>query len=751
MRRRLARSAAPATLAMLAIGLTAGASPTFAADGCANAAIRLEQGVAGLPGCRGYEKVSPQDKGGFSVTRPDGSNFVTGNVANATVVVSDGDGISYVAGGATADPDSQSGAGISYRGSRSADGWATTAISPPLGPPAMPVIGLTANPLISSDGARSIVQTPVQLAPGAPPCAALLCAGTIYLQDNATKSRKTIGWAPLGEAPALGNPEVAAATPSLDRVIFTDGDVLVPGALDGAMNLYEWTDDGSERGSLRLVGLDDQGEPFPDGAAAGQGPSTSVDETRRSLSADGRRIFFTSGGQLYARLDGTTTVHVSASQRSTPDPEGPQPARFWTAETEHGAAVYFTSGEQLTDDSRAGADHPDLYRYDVDARRLTDITANAGPAGVLGVIGASEDGRTVYFGATAQLIAGKGEADAWNVYRWTDDGSADGRLGFVAALSNAPSTAIEDNWLGGLSQILPVQVSSNGRYLALLTSTPLTDRATGGTVQIYRYDAETAAVSCASCLPGDGVPTRDASFREIRPDAFRVVSDRGQVAFQAYDPLVADDTNGQRDVYLYDDEGARLISTGKSPELSTFMGMSASGDDVFFATRQPLVADDADSLIDLYDARVGGGFAARAVPAPCEGDACQGRPSPSPSPPGSGSSSFVGPGNLPEPKAKPKPTSKLGARAKAGKGSRFSIRVTAPSAGTIRLTGTRITTVKRKVRTAGAYTLRVSLNAKAKRTLARGHRQQVETKVAFAPKSGKSSSKTVVLTVKGQK
>lgn len=751
MRRRLAWSTAPATFAVVAIGLAAGASPTLAAGACTNAAIRAEQSAGGLPGCRGYEKVSPQDKGGFSVTRPDGSNFVTGNIANATVVVGGGDGIGYVAGGATADPDSQSGAGISYRGSRGPDGWATTAISPPLGPPAMPVIGLTANPMISSDGTRSIVQTPAQLAPGAPACASLLCAGTIYLQDNATRTRKTIGWAPLGEAPALGNPEVAAATPSLDRVVFTDADVLVPGAIDGATNLYEWIDDGSERGRLRLVGLDDEGEPFADGAAAGQGPSTSTNETRRALSADGRRIFFTSGGQLYARLDGTSTVHLSASQRSSADPEGPQPATFWTAEAEHGSAVYFTSGEQLTDDSRASVEDPDLYRYDVDARRLTDVTANAGPADVLGVIGASEDARSVYFGATAQLLPGEGEAGAWNVYRWTDDGSASGRLSLVAVLHEPEAADAEDNWLRDLTRILPVQVSPSGRYLALLSSTPLTDQPTAGTIQVYRYDAETETVTCASCRPEGADPTAAASFREIRPDAFRVVSDRGQVAFQTYDPLVAEDTNGQRDVYLYDDEGARLISSGKSPELSTFMGMSASGDDVFFATRQPLVADDADRLIDLYDARVGGGFAAKATPVPCEGDACQGRPSPPAGLPSSGSSSFVGAGNLPEPPVKPKPNAKLTARATAGAGTRFSIRVTAPSAGTITLTGTRITTVKRKVGKAGRYTLRVSLRTSAKRTLARTHRLKVRTKVAFAPKSGKSSSKTVALTVKGKK
>jgi hypothetical protein len=109
--------------------------------------------------------------------------------------------------------------------------------------------------------------------------------------------------------------------------------------------------------------------------------------------------------------------------------------------------------------------------------------------------------------------------------------------------------------------------------------------------------------------------------------------------------------------YSPQDEGCLyLISSGKSDWPNLFADSSASGNDVFFFSREGLVGQDKDELLDVYDARVGGGIASQnpAPPAICESpDACR----PTPPPPGEeatpGSSSFVGP-NDPAPKH-PKP------------------------------------------------------------------------------------------------
>ena len=70
-----------------------------------------------------------------------------------------------------------------------------------------------------------------------------------------------------------------------------------------------------------------------------------------------------------------------------------------------------------------------------------------------------------------------------------------------------------------------------------------------------------------------------------------------------------------------------LISSGRGPDGATFIDASADGTDVYFVTGESLVRVDPGS-IDLYDARVGGGFPEPAEPFVCEGDNCQPLPSP---------------------------------------------------------------------------------------------------------------------------
>jgi hypothetical protein len=53
--------------------------------------------------------------------------------------------------------------------------------------------------------------------------------------------------------------------------------------------------------------------------------------------------------------------------------------------------------------------------------------------------------------------------------------------------------------------------------------------------------------------------------------------------------------------------------------------MDENGENVFFTTRERLAPGDTDELIDVYDARVGGGFAGEgeAKVSECQGEACQ--------------------------------------------------------------------------------------------------------------------------------
>ena len=88
-----------------------------------------------------------------------------------------------------------------------------------------------------------------------------------------------------------------------------------------------------------------------------------------------------------------------------------------------------------------------------------------------------------------------------------------------------------------------------------------------------------------------------------------------------------------------------LISSGQSPRASQIVDVSPDGADVFFRTLSSLLPQDT-GLVDIYDARVGGGFPpAPNLPGACEGEACEGQASalndPTPA-----SASFSGPGDL---------------------------------------------------------------------------------------------------------
>ena len=60
-------------------------------------------------------------------------------------------------------------------------------------------------------------------------------------------------------------------------------------------------------------------------------------------------------------------------------------------------------------------------------------------------------------------------------------------------------------------------------------------------------------------------------------------------------------------------------ATDSSVEL---LGRDATGDDVFFTTADQLIPGDTDSALNIYDARVDGGFPASAAPVECVGEEC---------------------------------------------------------------------------------------------------------------------------------
>jgi hypothetical protein len=171
----------------------------------------------------------------------------------------------------------------------------------------------------------------------------------------------------------------------------------------------------------------------------------------------------------------------------------------------------------------------------------------------------------------------------------------------------------------------------------------------------------------------------------------RYLSDQGRLFFNSSDALVPADTNGAEDVYEYEPPDSAeeappadgcttgsasyspvslgcvdLISSGASNSESAFLDASESGDDVFFLTSARLASTDTDTSLDVYDARVGGGFPQATRPVECSGDACQ-QPATPPVGATPGSLTFSGPGNVLE---CPKGKVARGGRCVAAKGQR---------------------------------------------------------------------------------
>ena len=297
---------------------------------------------------------------------------------------------------------------------------------------------------------------------------------------------------------------------------------------------------------------------------------------------------------MYLRSEGAT--HALSASR-LPETLGATVAAVplgGDAELRH---VYFFS-RRLTE----GSGDPDdcyLYRYDTATGQLLALAAAALDAQEAHALQVSADGGSVYFSSPSALTP-DADDEHENIYVWRD-----GTVEQVAAL--APS---------GGSWESPVDAywsSPNGRYFAFLAGTPS---------RMYRFDADTETLVCASCPPGGATPSGSAGVPVAlgAHDGPRLVDDRGEVFFDSPDQLAPGDRNDARDVYEYSDgAGLRLLSSDSGGGGSRLAAVDDDGRDVFFATADRLVPTDDDSAVDLYDARRGGGIPSQS---PAEGTSC---------------------------------------------------------------------------------------------------------------------------------
>jgi len=622
--------------------------------------------AAGLPDGRAYELVSPAEKHSGEVfpaapsvgscegeCKPPG-----GTKAQVFPMQSAPDGNTVAYMGFPFSPTVGAAVWNSFVSRRSATGWQTTAASPSL------LSRLSGEHLTYGSSLTSglIRQTNPQLAPQAP-------AGyeNLYLEDVA---------APTTLVPLLGTPpphraagpfliEYSGASPDFSAQFFAANDSLTsatayapepsdPGAT--GRDLYEW-----RGGHLALVNV------LPGNLAVASGAGfASASPDAHAVSENGRRVFWHVGSIVYAREDGQITRQLNHS------------GTFLTASSD-GLQVLFADG----------------CLYSLLTETCTDLTQGEGASTFQGIAGQSTDLARIYFIDTAKLpVSGPNERHEEaqvgkpNLYLY----EAGAGTRFIASLLPADNSgnnpgALND-WTSN-SYERTAEASPDGRYLAFGSTGQLTGYDNVGPCgaelghiidipcnEAFLYDSATGRLDCASCNPTGEAPLGRTTLRRIEGERAwqpqpRYLTNSGRLFFDSQDRLTPRDTNGRvEDVYEAESDNVgscarpagciSLISPGSGSVDANFLAMDESGANVFFTTRERLVPTDSDELVDLYDAREGGGFSTESELqlGQCQGEACQPVPS-QPVVSSPSSQAFNGPGNIEEKKAPKCPKGKV--------------------------------------------------------------------------------------------
>jgi hypothetical protein len=493
-------------------------------------------------------------------------------------------------------------------------------------------------------------------------------------------------------------------------------------------------------GHVVLVSVDADGNVIGNAQVGARTPNTgSVPAPdRTAISTDGSHIVFSTATAVYVRVDGTTTIQVSASQK-TGSVGTPATGATFMGAAQNGSRIIFASTDQLTDNAPSGGG---IYAFDVASRTLTLIASV--PGTTPHIVKISPDGNRVYFLASTVLVPGKGTANGNNIYV-ADDGSG---VRYVATIDTASALKL---WNAGESLSTGV-VSPDGTRLAFGTTANVTGYASGGKSEVYVYSDESHRVTCASCPAAGTAATGNASIQDnsqayANPGQYtpRGFANDNRLFFNTPQALVDGDTNGVSDVYVADADGTRhLISTGTDPNPSFYEDNSADGRDVFLLTRGALVSTDDDGgVYDLYDARVGGRTVPAAPPS-CTGDGCKPPVTAPPAAPSIASASATDTSTAAPAPADAAPTTfkvsaiSASARSAWARTGTLSLKVRVSDAAEVRVSGRgavgrKTVTVAsgRALRTAaGTVTVKVRLTSAARAALRRSGRLTVRLTVS---------------------
>lgn len=609
---------------------------------------------AHLPDCRSYELVSPGEHNGGDATGP----LIQGAFARVQLGV---DGVlrTIFLSQARLEGDISGGTGgVIFGSSRTPTGWQVQGFSPKADKGAVlqgitdelrqPVFGSS-----SSDDPSDPLTNPVS---------------NLFLRNtDGSFSRLSRGSNTAGSDTARAF--VGGSSVGTPLTFFRTTDLLVPGMPTPGSATTPWLYESAE-GSVRLIGARPDGSVDAYGAVLGNSSILNGSILHNAVSPDASRVVFESPApevgapvgdpsKVYVRVTDGLGTHVVEASKSQNPASTPSRATFLGASPDTTRIVFSTAEQLLPEDIDSNVD---LYEYDVTTGSLKLITGQLTAVGsspkVAGVLGVGNNGR-IYLETSGNVTLGsEGSTTLSNIFYY-DSASAD--LTFVASVGGA---SVEPVVVAAVEPRTAARVTPDGGALLFATTEHLPGIENNGKKEFYLYRAATNAIACVTC--GSKPPTAGAEETAItgpkqglntEPRSFTTALsiDGSYVFFMSLEPLVPADTNGVLDVYEYHNGEIALLSSGTSPSNSYFLDATPDGHDVLLATRDSLTAEDRDGsgasdggLYDIYDARIGGGYAAtQGSVSGCSGEVCQGSPALPPVVTVPASAKFFGSGNEP--------------------------------------------------------------------------------------------------------
>jgi Tol biopolymer transport system component len=325
------------------------------------------------------------------------------------------------------------------------------------------------------------------------------------------------------------------------------------------------------------------------------------DVSPRGISDNGAYAYFTTAEPL-ASADGDTALDIYAHSVITGETSlvsqgacagcgngGRVP--LFDGSSADGKRVFFSTDESLTPGD--GDTATDIYARDL-PNGPTTLVSGGGEDITASYAASSADGAHVFFTTAEGLL---GTDDGVNeIYEWTEGGP-------LRLVTSAPCTAD--------CGVTFDAVSADSEEVIFSTAAALSAEDEDDSEDIYRQSVSGGAPvlvsrgesACRACWNGE----YDATFNKASADA-------SQVVIGTTEGVLADDTDGEPDIYLRDLAGGSTSLITTSPSYcplrkgscgATFVGASADGRQVFFRTFERFTLEDGDNEADIYERSLG--------------------------------------------------------------------------------------------------------------------------------------------------